>query len=225
MSEPRTAADRFREAAAFMPTKAGVQSSPALSPSSVADFAEAVDGARGALDAWLEVHNEAEIRAHVWAYGLSSVSKTPPPLSFPAMRLVAFRAALNGAPRQLDVWMEPQTEASIRDHIRAYAAEVARAAPPPAAEPLHAIVAEALRVAERHCPCGARPESPLTHPHVPGCSIARAVEQLGRLSGGWAIVPRDATPAMDDAHRMHGDTSDWWTAVLTAAEKPETTRG
>lgn len=36
----------------------------------------------------------------------------------------------------------------------------------------------ALKFAERHCPCGARPESPETHPHVPGCAIAKALEAL-----------------------------------------------
>lgn len=29
---------------------------------------------------------------------------------------------------------------------------------------------------ERTCPCGARPESPATHPHVIGCPVARALE-------------------------------------------------
>ena len=36
-----------------------------LSPSSVFAFAEAVGGARGQLDAWLECNNEAEVRAHI----------------------------------------------------------------------------------------------------------------------------------------------------------------
>jgi hypothetical protein len=36
---------------------------------------------------------------------------------------------------------------------------------------------EALLFAERHCPCGARPESPDTHPHVPGCVIAAAIKK------------------------------------------------
>jgi hypothetical protein len=35
----------------------------------------------------------------------------------------------------------------------------------------------AVRFAERHCPCGARPESPDTHPHIPGCLIAEALTQ------------------------------------------------
>lgn len=34
---------------------------------------------------------------------------------------------------------------------------------------------DALLEIERHCPCGARPESPDTHPHVIGCPVARAL--------------------------------------------------
>ena len=36
--------------------------------SSVLRFAEALSGGRGALDAWLEVNNEADVRLHVEAY-------------------------------------------------------------------------------------------------------------------------------------------------------------
>lgn len=32
-----------------------------------------------------------------------------------------------------------------------------------------------LLQAEVHCPCGARPESPATHPHVTGCPIGNAI--------------------------------------------------
>ena len=31
---------------------------------------------------------------------------------------------------------------------------------------------------EMHCPCGARPETPFTHPHVTGCLIGEAIEKL-----------------------------------------------
>lgn len=41
-------------------------------------------------------------------------------------------------------------------------------------------LAEALRWAERHCPCGARPESPDTHPHLPGCLVGAALAQEDR---------------------------------------------
>lgn len=42
---------------------------------------------------------------------------------------------------------------------------------------------------ERHCPCGARPESPATHPHVGGCPVYEAlyitlpatIDELGAL--------------------------------------------
>ena len=33
----------------------------------------------------------------------------------------------------------------------------------------------ALKHVERHCPCGARPETPHTHPHVLGCQVGIAI--------------------------------------------------
>lgn len=33
----------------------------------------------------------------------------------------------------------------------------------------------ALLEVERHCPCGARPESLNTHPHVTGCPVGNAL--------------------------------------------------
>lgn len=39
---------------------------------------------------------------------------------------------------------------------------------------------EALKLAERCCPCGARPETLTTHPHVGGCLIGAA---LARAEG------------------------------------------
>jgi len=47
---------------------------------------------------------------------------------------------------------------------------------------VRATLAKLLRV-ERHCPCGARPESPVTHPHVPGCELAAAIDSLRGLLG------------------------------------------
>lgn len=38
-----------------------------------------------------------------------------------------------------------------------------------------------LEQIERHCPCGARPESPSTHPHVGGCPVAAAASRGTRL--------------------------------------------
>ena len=32
---------------------------------------------------------------------------------------------------------------------------------------------------ENHCPCGARPESPRTHPHVTGCPVYKLLRVLG----------------------------------------------
>lgn len=39
----------------------------------------------------------------------------------------------------------------------------------------------ALVEIERHCPCGARPESPHTHSHVGGCPVAKAVAAAAAL--------------------------------------------
>ena len=35
------------------------------------------------------------------------------------------------------------------------------------------------REIEQNCPCGARPESPETHPHVPWCPVYRLLKMLG----------------------------------------------
>lgn len=46
---------------------------------------------------------------------------------------------------------------------------------------LEAIVRDALRLAreiEVHCPCGARPETPHTHPHVCGCPTSKLITRL-----------------------------------------------
>ncbi len=39
------------------------------------------------------------------------------------------------------------------------------------------ITEAALEIAN-HCPCGARPESPRTHPHVPGCAVYKLLKLL-----------------------------------------------
>lgn len=44
-----------------------------------------------------------------------------------------------------------------------------------------AALADALLEIERHCPCGARPESLKTHPHVTGCPVQRALALAGPL--------------------------------------------
>ena len=38
-----------------------------------------------------------------------------------------------------------------------------------------AVLRDALLFAERHCPCGARPEALNTHPHMPGCKVDLAL--------------------------------------------------
>jgi hypothetical protein len=47
----------------------------------------------------------------------------------------------------------------------------------------------ALEEVEQHCPCGARPESPRTHPHVLGCPVARGLF-AARSAGGEVISDR-----------------------------------
>lgn len=42
------------------------------------------------------------------------------------------------------------------------------------------------------CPCGARPEAPDTHPHVPGCPVGAALERInddGLLSWDLPVAP------------------------------------
>jgi len=41
----------------------------------------------------------------------------------------------------------------------------------------------ALEEVERHCPCGARPEAPKTHPHVTGCPVALALRATPEAGG------------------------------------------
>ena len=36
-------------------------------------------------------------------------------------------------------------------------------------------MADAVMEIERNCPCGARIESPVTHPHAAGCPVVRAL--------------------------------------------------
>lgn len=64
---------------------------------------------------------------------------------------------------------------------------------------------------------------------------ARAVREAGALTfqgipivenpampdDRWVLVPREPAEAMQDAHRMYGDTSDWWQAVVAAAPTQE----
>lgn len=47
----------------------------------------------------------------------------------------------------------------------------------------------ALREVERHCPCGARPESPNTHPHVGGCPVYAALVPPVPMTPPVPIVP------------------------------------
>lgn len=45
-----------------------------------------------------------------------------------------------------------------------------------------ATLLSALKEVERHCPCGARPETPKTHPHVSGCPVGYALESLTHVA-------------------------------------------
>lgn len=42
----------------------------------------------------------------------------------------------------------------------------------------YASLQQAAREIANHCPCGARPESPATHPHVPGCPVYKLLKLL-----------------------------------------------
>lgn len=47
------------------------------------------------------------------------------------------------------------------------------------------------------------------------------VQQDAALAGddAWVQVTREPTEAMETAHAMYGDTSDWWQAVVEAAQQ------
>lgn len=45
-------------------------------------------------------------------------------------------------------------------------------------------IADELLQVEQHCPCGARPETPRTHPHVSGCPVAEALRIWHDAFGG-----------------------------------------
>lgn len=47
-----------------------------------------------------------------------------------------------------------------------------------AAQAQVAVLRQLMPEIERNCPCGARPESPNTHPHVTACPVAKAVAVL-----------------------------------------------
>ena len=53
-----------------------------------------------------------------------------------------------------------------------------------------------LKEIEQHCPCGARPESPATHPHVITCPVERALHLAAVLQGS-ASLPTPTTPDLD----------------------------
>ena len=49
---------------------------------------------------------------------------------------------------------------------------------------------------EMHCPCGARPESLNTHPHVSGCPVERSIiaaRQLELSRDEWRKLAEDMT--------------------------------
>jgi len=57
--------------------------------------------------------------------------------------------------------------------------------------------------------------------------IARAEAKLAApvaVEDGWRLVPIVPTDAMETAHAMYGDTSDWWNAVIDAAPTPAAER-
>lgn len=52
---------------------------------------------------------------------------------------------------------------------------------------------------------------------VGAIEMSKRIEQHGIAPpDGWVLVPVDPTDAMQTAHDMYGDTSDWWNAVISA---------
>lgn len=60
-----------------------------------------------------------------------------------------------------------------------------------------ALLVAAVRHADRSCPCGARGESPETHPHMPGCPVGAAMDVLAtpQASTPAAVAPEQVTDA------------------------------
>jgi hypothetical protein len=50
-----------------------------------------------------------------------------------------------------------------------------------------------------------------------GCEVRILHAEHARVPEGMVLVPREPTPEMRAAHSIHGDTSDWWNAVISAA--------
>lgn len=88
----------------------------------------------------------------------------------------------------------------------------------------------AIEQVERHCPCGARPESPKTHPHVGGCPVAAALVYLAVTAGeGEAVASppplEQAKPYLDRArkraycnHAITFDALGYWKCENCGAE-------
>lgn len=84
---------------------------PDLLPSSIAAFTEALHGERGSLDAWLEVNDEREVRAHVEAYASARVARATAELEAEMQALAAtadagFRDGWNRAAAAKDAEIE-----------------------------------------------------------------------------------------------------------------------
>jgi hypothetical protein len=100
----------------------------------------------------------------------------------------------NGGPSQAEIdrgWIKQLREQLTAERTAKEAAEAEavrlRAFSQDLVEAQEAAI-EALQLAEIHCPCGARPESLATHPHVPSCYIDKALRALldARQSAGGA---------------------------------------
>ena len=59
-----------------------------------------------------------------------------------------------------------------------------------------------------------------------GCELwpGDASQAGAAVPNGWRLVPIVPTDAMETAHAMYGDTSDWWNAVIDAAPTPAAER-
>lgn len=100
------------------------------------------------------------------AAAVKSVAETWPPrsggdLSGDSMRLEGITL------HQAVAIMTFNKEEATRQHARAEALERNRKR-----------ALAAIQQVERHCPCGARPESPTTHHHVSGCPVEAALVYL-----------------------------------------------
>lgn len=130
----------------------------------------------------------------------------------------AFEAALCLALRvPTAVGLDLLTEAAEALVAHPAAADVAPPAPDTTTQDLVTRLLAALSEVANHCPCGHRPESPDTHPHVGGCPVAKACEIADALAAAppadLVVFRKRAQDLALYAFSRHGDDAYLYNAL------------